>query len=60
MADITICMSKECPQRKSCYRAMAVPDRYQSYADFEYVCNEESGFEDFMPILSYDKINKEE
>lgn len=58
--DITMCMSKECPQREKCLRAMAVPEAYQSWANFEYVCNEESGFEDFMPILSYDKLNQEE
>jgi len=56
MPDITMCMSTECPERKNCYRAMAKPDRYQSYADFEYTCNEESGFEDFMPILPGDTL----
>ena len=50
--DITMCTSTECPQRKTCYRAQAKPDRYQSYSNFEYVCNEESGFEDYIPILT--------
>ena len=56
MPDITLCMSAECTERETCYRAMAKPDKYQSYANFEYVCNEESGFEDFMPILHGDTI----
>ena len=57
MADITMCMSTECPERKTCYRAMAKPDKYQSYANFEYTCNEESGFEDYMPILLGDTLH---
>lgn len=33
MPDITMCLNgKECPKRKECYRYMAYPDRYQSYA----------------------------
>ena len=35
MPDITMCLSKECPLRKECYRSLAKPNIYrQSYADF--------------------------
>ena len=52
MADITICTSTECPQRETCYRAQATPDtQWQSYSNFEYVCNEDTCFQDYWPIL---------
>ena len=38
MADITMCPSKTCPRRESCYRALAKPDRLQSYTDFTEWC----------------------
>lgn len=31
MPDITICQSKDCPIKQSCYRFTANPNRYQSY-----------------------------
>lgn len=49
MPDITMCISRECPERKNCYRSTAKPDEYgQSWSNFEYVCNENSGFVDFI------------
>lgn len=37
MPDISMCMSKYCPIRESCYRYTAIPSEYrQSYADFSY------------------------
>ena len=38
--DITMCTSSTCQNREQCYRAMAKPDKYQSYADFtkDYQC----------------------
>lgn len=58
MADITMCVSTDCPQRETCYRAKASPDKLQSYANFEYVCNEESGFQDYCPVLEIITFNK--
>ena len=56
MADITKCLSGECPQRETCYRAQAKSDLFwQSYSNFEYVCNEETGFQDYIPTLEGDK-----
>jgi hypothetical protein len=51
MADITKCTSMNCPYRNSCYRALAVENNnYQSWTNFEYTCNEVSGFENFIPM----------
>ena len=38
--DITMCTSSTCQNREQCYRAMAKPDKYQSYADFTKLCAE--------------------
>lgn len=52
MADITKCTSETCPQRDTCYRKRAKDDAFfQSYSNFEYECNENSGFEDYIPVL---------
>ena len=53
MSDITMCASENCPEREKCYRAMAKASEYQSWSNFEYTCNENSGFDDFikMPVL---------
>ena len=51
MADITMCSSQNCPQYDYCYRAQAkVNNEYQSWSNFEYTCNELSGFEEFIPM----------
>ena len=46
--DITMCVSEACTERERCYRAMAKSSEYQSWSNFEYTCNENSGFEDFI------------
>ena len=51
MPDITMCTSENCPYRDKCYRVRAEPSKYQSWSNFEYTCNEDSGFEDFMPYI---------
>ena len=50
IADITMCTSESCPCRDECYRVRAKSGKYQSWSNFEYTCNENSGFEDFMPV----------
>lgn len=40
MPDITMCTSKTCQNREQCYRAMAKPDKIQSYADFTKLCTD--------------------
>ena len=53
--DITMCSSETCLERERCYRAMAKPVEYQSWSNFEYTCNENSGFEDFIPVKHFDE-----
>lgn len=49
MADITKCSSQFCPLKSRCYRQLACDERhYQSYSNFEYTCNENTGFQDFI------------
>lgn len=54
IADIIMCTSINCPERDNCYRAQAKHSEIQSLNNFEYTCNENSGFEDFikMPDLT--------
>ena len=55
MVDITMCISKNCPYKEKCYRTQAKPSNFQSWSNFEYVCNENSGFENFMPVKHFDE-----
>ena len=50
MADITMCSSKYCPMRATCYRSRAQASKYQSWYDFEYTCNEYNGFPDYIKM----------
>ena len=47
MPDITMCMKEDCPIKLSCYRFIAKPDKWQSYAVF-IDCDEESEYEWWM------------
>lgn len=38
MPDIMMCASKNCTKRENCYRFTAIPNDFQSYADFEEDC----------------------
>ena len=51
--DITMCSSETCSERERCYRAMAKPSEYQSWSNFEYTCNENSGFDDFIAVKHF-------
>ena len=48
--DITMCTSINCPERDNCYRAQAKADEQQIWCNFEYTCNENSGFCDFITM----------
>ena len=52
MVDITMCVNQECAINKYCYRYMAKPSSYQSYAKFKPY-KEKDGWhcEHFMEIL---------
>jgi hypothetical protein len=45
MPDISMCQNDKCNLNKECYRYMAIPSSYQSYADFN-----ENNCESFTPI----------
>lgn len=49
MADIAMCLRKECIKSKECYRFNAVPDKHQSYGAF-LNCNSSTDFTDFWAI----------
>lgn len=50
MPDISMCTSENCQMKDSCYRVQAKPSTYQSWSNFEYSCNEESGFCDYIKV----------
>ena len=55
--DITMCCCEECKRRNKCYRYMAVPEKIQSYSNFENICKTE-GYSQFLEILPGDRIKK--
>ena len=50
---MTMCTSLECPMRKECSRADSGSGNQQDYFNYEYSCNENSGFCDFMSVKLY-------
>lgn len=48
MPDISMCNSDNCPMKDKCYRSTATASKYQSWSNFEYTCNENSGYADFI------------
>lgn len=38
--------------RDECYRVQAKIDEYQEWNNFEYTCNENSGFDNFIKICT--------
>lgn len=48
MPDISMCSSEHCPMKDKCYRSTATASKYQSWSNFENICNENNGYEDFM------------
>ena len=36
MPDITMCSNNNCPLKHNCYRFMANPSQWQSYAEFKF------------------------
>lgn len=55
IADITMCSSEYCPYKNKCYRAQAKPSDYQSWSNYEYMCNEDNGFEAFIAVKHLDE-----
>lgn len=47
--DATMCSSENCPIRNECSRNITNRnEESQNWNNFEYTCNEDSGFEDFV------------
>jgi hypothetical protein len=45
MPDITMCLNRQCPKRRKCYRKTAKPNEpYQSFSDFKYGVDENGFF----------------
>ena len=51
---LTMCTSQNCPMEGKCYRVQAKVDDYQDWNNFEYTCNENSGFDDFIRMTKED------
>ena len=49
MPDISMCTNDACPKRKECYRFMAKPCEWQSYAGFEP--DEDGECKKFMEVI---------
>lgn len=54
---MTACTSTECPMKKECYRANSNTNEHQDCFNYEYGCNENSGFEDFVSVKWYRKYS---
>ena len=52
---MTACTSTECPMREKCYRASSKANQFEVSFNYEYGCNEYSGFRDFISAKSYSK-----
>ena len=58
--DMTLCTSNTCPEKDYCYRRRAKPNpNTQRYYNFEYTCNKESSFRDFIRIDEGDILNED-
>lgn len=58
--DVTKCTSMHCTYKSICYRQCSKPrtdgsEKYQSWMNFEYECNEENGFQYYIKSI-YDEL----
>jgi len=52
MSDITKCTSVDCPYKTSCLRQLDETNpQYQSWFDFSWQCNFDSGFQDYIRVI---------
>lgn len=58
MSGVTMCYSDNCPIKKNCYRASIRPGDASSWTNFEYTCNEFSGFDSFIKYKRGDDSNE--
>lgn len=57
MSNFTMCASQNCPVKFTCYRQNAKVSENQSWLNFEYTCNENSGFNDYISLTVKENIN---
>lgn len=50
IADITMCVTQNCPMRDKCYRVQAKADEQQVWSNFENTCNKNSGFDELIKV----------
>lgn len=57
MEDVLVCTSEHCEYKEKCKRANPDYSKYNSrvFYNFEYTCNENSGFCDYISILNKKK-----
>lgn len=65
MRDLQMCTSEMCPYRDTCYRKRKKPIENQSYFNYEYTCNENNGFCNYINfgwqiILDNDNLTRKE
>ena len=57
MADITMCSTNNCPIKNDCNRTRATASEHQSWSNFEYTCNENNGYPDFILVKDNENNN---
>lgn len=48
MSGIIMCSSEKCPMKNECYRGIKKQEHSQGWYNFEYTCNENTEFENFI------------
>jgi hypothetical protein len=60
MPDITMCLSEICNKKEQCWRYVAPPYTFQSYCNFDFMCNQENNYLMLLEIPEqYNKIKQE-
>jgi hypothetical protein len=44
MPDLSMCNNSNCTKYSDCYRAMCIPDTWQSYIEFKNICSESNNY----------------
>lgn len=55
---MTTCTSIKCPVKEVCYRSISDNDNCQARFNYEYTCNDYTGFPDYVSIKIHEKEKK--
>lgn len=55
---MTTCTSIKCPVKEVCCRAISDNDNCQARFNYEYTCNDYTGFPDYVSIKIHEKEKK--